>query len=152
MELSAAFWEYAENYFRQSAVIMRLSYWEIKLSRDPAIDEDGEAIWADIEVGKQRFRATVRLGQKFHDGTPDEKRQTIAHELTHCWTTPIFWAMERAFKDDVPLAQWDSKSASVDYQHEIATDEIGSIIAPLLPVWTYEEPEEEDEEEEQEAA
>lgn len=130
---------YVDTYVKRCATLLRLGHWEIKVQSEDAVDDEGDPIWAEIEVKKARLAADMRLGGRFWEGDARDKRQTIAHELIHCFTVPIYWAMERAFREDVADNHWEGKASAVDYQQEIATDELAWVVAPLLPEWTYEE-------------
>lgn len=109
--------------------ILRLSHWYVVAKEEPPQHPDG-TIHTDAFAGSyirdNSDHASVHLGDSFWEETPEEQRETLAHELLHCHLYRL-----HAFIGD-RLRRSDRETAS--QMEEVAIEQLSRIVAPLLPV------------------
>ena len=113
---------------------MNLGEWKITLYKKPcANDTLGEC---DITYGQHI--ATISLHKDYKKDKPDNLRNTIVHELLHCYLSPITEAANTAlepFEDDIHGRKIIQSSInSMEYQTERVIDRLSYIIAPTMPL------------------
>lgn len=122
--------DYTEEYLNQCADIMRLGYYTIEVT--DVVPDDA---FMEIHTAPNQLAVDVDVGQPFHDADPELKRQTVAHELSHFHIGKITETVEALFRDYVPPVSWDTLFEQVSRCEELAADEFGHVVAPLLPKW-----------------
>jgi|688.fasta_scaffold268929_3 hypothetical protein len=113
---------------------MNLGEWKITLYRKPcANDSLGEC---DVTYGQHC--AVISLHKDYRKEKPENLRNTIVHELLHCYFSPITEAAMQAlepFEEDVHGRKIiQSTVNSVEYQIERVIDRLSDIIAPTMPL------------------
>lgn len=128
------------DYVRECADRMRLRDWVIAVSSDPAdepehgIDQPGADRCATFAGTLGRKHAGIWFNREYLDkATREEIRQTTAHELVHAMLHPcrevviMLSVLGGKKASDVLLGCYDTSS-------EYAVDDLGELIAPLLPL------------------
>lgn len=109
--------------------VMRLNDWYVVAKDTPPEDEDGGLSYdafAGSFIRDSSDHASVHLGDSFWDETPEEQRETLAHELLHCHLYRLHRFVEdRLRKADITTAR---------QMEEIAIEQLARIVAPLLPM------------------
>lgn len=118
-------------YIRDLADRLLLRDWEIDLGRQMA----GDGTWADIWIGNGENRARIRLQHpEFFGESLERQREYIVHELMHIPTGRLNMVMERInemLPDDAMIAY---AGKCFHDEHEIVTQWLARIIAPLMPL------------------
>lgn len=124
-------------YVRECADLMRLRDWDIDVTTDPE-DEPEEGVDGDRCATFQgtfgRRHALIWVSPSYWvDAAPEQRRQTICHELIHAHHHGAREVMANA------LARYPSSTAAVlkaifDVQAEYAIDSLANVLAPLLPL------------------
>lgn len=107
-----------------AAHILRLGYWQISISEETPESAGDEEVWASSSVSKAVNSVTLRFGPKFHAATAEEKWATVVHELIHCYTQRVMYAVEAACRHKFTDAEWAQVSDVIDIPVEIMTDEL----------------------------
>ena len=113
---------------------MNLGEWKIVLYRKPcANDTLGEC---DVTYGQHY--AVISLHKDYRKEKPENLRNTVVHELLHCYFSPITEAAMQAlepFEEDVHGRKIiQSTINSMEYQTERVIDRLSYIIAPTMPL------------------
>ena len=111
-------------------VPLKLSDWTIDVSDAPSETDT----FAQVDSTYGQKRATIRLCQGWDSVTPDDQRQTIAHELIHCHLCP---AVEMATEDlNLYLSSGEMEMFRRGFTRtiEYAIDALADAISPLLPL------------------
>lgn len=129
--------DYIQDYMRACAKIMRLGHHIIQVERELLEDpeDQDEADYMRIYQVPHQKRVWVGVGQCFIDAKPDMKRQIVAHELSHIHTGRITSAAKMMFESCVAPNMKDTLFAPIKAADELTADELGYVIAPLLPEW-----------------
>lgn len=120
-----------KRYIRDLADQFLMRDWEIVLSRQMA----GEGKWADICIANEANHARIRLQHpEFFGESLEDQRQYLVHEFMHIPTGRLNMVMVR-IKEMLP------DDAMIEYankcfgdEHEIVTEWLARIIAPLMPL------------------
>lgn len=125
------------DYVRDIADRMHLRDWDIRVSDHPDdVPDDGvdDERCATFSGTLGRRAAFIWINREYWEqATPEEKRQTIVHELIH--------AHEHASREVViqvvtvyPRRTADVLQGIYDVQMEYAIDTLADVIAPFLPL------------------
>lgn len=130
----AAFPEYfpeddsLDQYVRQLADLIGMRDWKVKLEDEHP--GDGNLGFCECVYGRKI--ANIRLAE--HD-TIEELRHTIVHELLHAHLDPTRLPIEN-IRNVLGQPLYDATHNALVDAVEYATDEIASVLAPLLPLPT----------------
>jgi len=113
---------------------MNLGEWKITLYKKPcANDTLGEC---DITYGQHI--ATISLHKDYKKEKPEILRNTVVHELLHCYMSPITESATQVmepFEEDVHGRKIiQSTINAMEYQTERVIDRLCDIIAPTMPL------------------
>lgn len=113
---------------------MNLGEWRIDLHEKPCPNDSlGEC---DIVYGQHL--ATIALNKNYKKEKPEILRNTIVHELLHCYMSPITEAAAQAmepFEEDVHGRKIIQATINVmEYQTERVIDRLSEIISPTMPL------------------
>jgi hypothetical protein len=105
-------------------------------------DHDGESdVWgAACDPTKGRKHATILLGkpvlERLLEGSKDEFRQTVAHELFHCHLAPLWEHLRLDLYESRALGQqaYDLFIKSAERNLEYANDAMADAAAKALPL------------------
>ncbi len=117
------------RYVGQLADLMGLSEWRLRLGDDDADQGNG----ADVSVIYGMQSATIRFDPEWPDWEPEQLRHYTAHELIHCHTERIDWAVQN-IKDGLGHIGWNIFSLSFKDAEEQAIDNIAWAWAQTLPL------------------
>lgn len=113
---------------------MNLTEWRIDLNKKPCpSDSLGEC---DIVYGQHI--ATISLNKNYKKDKPEILRNTIVHELLHCYLAPVTEAASQVmepFEDDIhgrKIVQ--ATTNAMEYQIERVIDRLSEIISPSMPL------------------
>ena len=113
---------------------MNLIEWKIDLAKKPCpSDSLGEC---DIVYGQHI--ATISLNKNYKKDKPEILRNTIVHELLHCYLTPVTEATAQVmepFEEDIhgrKIVQ--ATTNAMEYQIERVIDRLAEIISPSMPL------------------
>lgn len=113
---------------------MNLIEWKIDLAKKPCpSDSLGEC---DIVYGQHI--ATISLNKNYKKDKPEILRNTIVHELLHCYLAPVTEAASQVmepFEEDVhgrKIVQ--ATTNAMEYQIERVIDRLSEIISPSMPL------------------
>lgn len=110
---------------------MRLTFWDVYLS-DTATEKGN---WADVTVTEGKHSAAIRLCSQFWDLTPEQRRETIVHEMLHV----VHWrAIDGIGNGWAKLVKeqeaFDAVWALTSTEVELMVDQLTAIIAPHMPL------------------
>lgn len=113
---------------------MGLSEWKIDLRDKPcSSDSLGEC---DIIYGQ--YRATISLNKNYRKERPESLRNTVVHELLHCYMSPITESAATTLEpfEDEPHGRRIIQSAinSMEYQTERVVDLLAELVSPMMPL------------------
>lgn len=116
-------------YIRELGDALLLRDWDLKLSR--AFCDDSNH--ATISLHNAKNQGEVFLGRDWLARTPEERRQTMVHELLHAHTARLCRTMTRLQENDSrDLIEY--VDAAFDNEEEIFIDTLSRILAPFLPL------------------
>lgn len=113
---------------------MNLTEWKIDLAKKPCpSDSLGEC---DIVYGQHI--ATISLNKGYKKEKPDVLRNTVVHELLHCYLAPVTEAASQVmepFEEDIHGRKIVQATANaIEYQIERVIDRLAEIISPSMPL------------------
>jgi hypothetical protein len=124
------------EYMRDVADKMGLRDWHLWLSKEPAPQDpyDKESkVAAHVHVVHGSKRATISFHKDWMHDDPDEFRQNMVHELIHCHTAPMRWAVNNVkFTASGPM--YEVICAAYEDAHEVAVDDISRAWAEFMPL------------------
>lgn len=121
------------QYVRAIADALGLRDWQFTYTDDPPGEIDYEHATAAIRPTRGRKWACLWVPAKWWDESPEDRRQTIAHELLHLH----FAGMERILETvqtNLGDATWGVLRAAHLDALEMAVDGIADAIAPFMPL------------------
>lgn len=113
---------------------MNLIEWKIDLGQKPCPNDS----LGECEIIYGQHAATITLNKGYKKDKPEILRNTIVHELLHCYLAPISEAAAQAlepFEEDIhgrKIVQ--STTNSIEYQTERVIDRLSDIISPMMPL------------------
>lgn len=119
--------ELVQDWLADSLGRLSLSHWHVKVLKEPAPSD----CYADIDPHAQAYRATLRLSHDFWVQTPEEQRNTLAHELSHLLLARLDQMAEKLEQSNGAVwysawePQWDDATERV-------ADTVGLLLSPLL--------------------
>ena len=129
------------DYVREVADRMYLRDWTLFTSDDPESEPEGGIDGehgernACIECTFGRRAASVWLNPDYwRDGAPEDRRQTVVHELIHAHMHGAREVVANATVGKYPTSTAHTLMAIFDVQMEYAVDTLADIIAPLMPL------------------
>lgn len=113
---------------------INLVEWKIYLNEKPCPNDSlGEC---DIVYGQHL--ATISLNKNYKKEKPEILRNTIVHELLHCYMSPITESATQVmepFEEDVHGRKIIQATINaMEYQTERIIDRLSDIIAPTMPL------------------
>lgn len=113
---------------------INLVEWKIDLNEKPCPNDSlGEC---DIVYGQHL--ATISLNKNYKKEKPEVLRNTIVHELLHCYMSPITESATQVmepFEEDVHGRKIIQAAINaMEYQTERIIDRLSDIIAPTMPL------------------
>ncbi len=110
--------------------LFRLQHYEIEVWDEPPENKDA---FADCGTKSRQHWARLRFAEKHFDTSPDEQRNTVAHELLHVLHDGVDVAAIEGFGG---LATTSEEWARQRYDHENERliDALSRVLAPLLPL------------------
>lgn len=109
-------------YVDQIVRLMGLSHWNIDISGEPAAPGN----MADIYTPVGRCCATLRFSDAYYEAAPHQRRQTVVHELLHCWFAPTAQCAQLT----VPRTVY----AAIGLHLEYGIDGLAEAIAGTMPL------------------
>lgn len=121
-----AFWQ---NYLNACLVAYNMPNWTITLSQEFMKSDDDD--WAEIFRHKGQKRADIFFGKRFMSESPEDQRDTVAHEVCHAILAELVEAAAAS------SAGMDEKAFAVHEQHfsdveERTVDHLASVLRNLL--------------------
>lgn len=110
-------------YLRSLADRMGLRDWEVKVADEPPRDSSASA-GVFLPYGMRYVK--VHLGESFLDGTPEERRTTLVHELVH-----VHFAAASGMAEDL-IGDGERKCWLRMFEYGI--DAVAEAWAPSLPL------------------
>jgi hypothetical protein len=113
---------------------MNLAEWRIDLNDKPCPNDS----LGECEIVYGQHLATISLNKDYKKEKPETLRNTIVHELLHCYMSPITESATQVmepFEDDIhgrKIVQ--STINSIEYQIERVIDRLSEIISPNMPL------------------
>ncbi len=125
-----------DAYVRSAADTFGLRDWVTEVSREAA--DEGHDASADFTFGRRRV--SIRFNTEFRSSQPDAQRDSVAHELVHCY----FDSLSDVLRDELShLGRLnEGELAAIRRAHlraeELSVDALARLLAPLLPAisWT----------------
>lgn len=113
---------------------INLVEWKIDLNEKPCPNDSlGEC---DIVYGQHL--ATISLNKNYKKEKPEVLRNTIVHELLHCYMSPITESATQVmepFEEDVHGRKIIQAAINaMEYQTERIIDRLSDIVAPTMPL------------------
>ncbi len=113
---------------------INLIEWKIDLNEKPCPNDSlGEC---DIVYGQHL--ATISLNKNYKKEKPEILRNTIVHELLHCYMSPITESATQVmepFEEDVHGRKIIQATINaMEYQTERIIDRLSDIVAPTMPL------------------
>jgi len=113
---------------------MNLIEWKIDLAKKPCpSDSLGEC---DIVYGQHI--ATISLNKNYKKDKPEILRNTIVHELLHCYMSPVTESATQVmepFEEDAHGRKIiQATTNAIEYQIERVIDRLAEIISPTMPL------------------
>jgi hypothetical protein len=113
---------------------MYLTEWKIDLNKKPCpSDALGEC---DVVYGQHT--ATISLHKSYKRDKPEILRNTIVHELLHCYLSPVTESTMQVmepFEEDIHGRKIiQSTINAMEYQIERVIDRLAEIISPTMPL------------------
>ena len=124
------------RYVRELADVMGLRDWTITVAGDAPDGDPHDAeseIGADCTVTYGRKSAIIRLADGWESWEATDVRYVVVHELVHCHTIPMQWAVNNIAAHVTPAMFDMLTSAHTDF-HELAVDGIATAWAAMLPL------------------
>lgn len=124
------------EYMREMADLMGLRDWYLAVSSDPPKSEpidDTHTVQAECSVNYGRKSAVIAFAANWAEWDTEELRRVVAHELIHCHTEPMRWAINNT---RLPLGMTAFLMLEGAFQdaHEVAIDAIACAWAERLPL------------------
>jgi DNA polymerase II small subunit/DNA polymerase delta subunit B len=113
---------------------INLTEWRIDLNDKPCPNDS----LGECEIVYGQHLATISLNKDYKKEKPETLRNTIVHELLHCYMSPITESATQVmepFEDDIhgrKIVQ--STINSIEYQIERVIDRLSEIISPTMPL------------------
>lgn len=135
--MTDADWDRLDAYVQTIAGRMRLRDWRIELDRT-AIPVGGEGsgnrpALATCSVAYGSHIATIRVRESWLGETELDRRESVVHELLHCYTDPWDQTVTDVLEKALPSASCDPIFAAIEYQMEVMTDTLAMLIAERMP-------------------
>ena len=113
---------------------INLVEWKIDLNEKPCPNDSlGEC---DIVYGQHL--ATISLNKNYKKEKPEVLRNTIVHELLHCYMSPITESATQVmepFEEDIHGRKIIQAAINaMEYQTERIIDRLSDIVAPTMPL------------------
>lgn len=118
------------RYIRDTANLLGLYDWRLKLAEQPSTDEDN---LAEIAITYGRRRATITLCKDFASQHAEDQQIAIVHELLHIHLDPTFSLLCQSVPTLVGQAAWSVLQEAQREREEHVVDAIATAISPLLP-------------------
>lgn len=125
-----------ERYVREMADLCGLRDWTITLSDEPiegVPHSVGSEFGGECNVIYGSKYAVIKLADSWPRWEPEKLRTTVVHELTHCHTIPMEWALNGA-QDHLAPAMFSLLFGAHRDFHELAVDGISTAWAERLPL------------------
>jgi hypothetical protein len=121
---------YYQTYLAHLAKMLLVGDWTIRLWRDPS----SGSTHATINIDHQKEQGRIALGADFFARTPEERRQTLCHELLHLQTSRVCRAMTQLAEQfpDQDAVQYANQR--LDEEEEILVDRLARVLSPTLPL------------------
>src|SRR5687767_4888064 len=101
--MSEADWLIAERYLHRAIQVVRLPGWRIELQREPVQRSDSKReLMAEIVIPPGQEFGRLFLETDWARQTERDKRETFAHELTHCFLAPLEDGIQDLLEETLP--------------------------------------------------
>lgn len=117
------------DYMREIANLMGLRDWYLFLSSNDPEDDDAMAC---CEVAYGQKSATLCFHHSWPAWSMDELKATVVHELLHCHTEPMRWAVNNA-RDPLGFMLFGVVEGAFIDALEVAVDGVARAWAEHLP-------------------
>lgn len=118
------------DYLRELANAMLLADWEVSLKRT-AVSMD---CYAQVLVMQTENHAVVRLAPEFLQGSIEDRREWLVHELLHCHLDRPHRIMEQLATQFGENTACAFASEAHGYEVEICVQRMARLLAPYLPL------------------
>ena len=122
-------WAVLADYVSDLKARLGLGAWTIALSHEPCADR----YMASVAQAGPRRCATIFINRRWETYSPDEKRQTLLHELCHIFFFDLQWAVAHVHEvldSDVHTLLTSIHTHALEY----AVDALADAFAPLMPL------------------
>lgn len=125
----ARFDQYSD-FLRSTADLLGLRDWELRLSEEPATDEDNNA---EVRVTFGQRRATVTLARDFNTEPLETQQHCLVHELLHIHFDPTFTLLSQSLPNLIGKTAWTILEEAQREREEHAVDALATALNPLIP-------------------
>jgi hypothetical protein len=126
------------RYVRAVADEMGLRDWTLNLEVDspdtPDGAPDGMRWGASCEPVPGRKAATITFDPCHREAQPEDLRETVVHELTHCHFFGVWDTIRRDLLRSLGQDSYDLFTAGVERHMEYGIDAIAEVIAKQMPL------------------
>lgn len=113
---------------------MNLVEWKIDLGEKPCPNDS----LGECEIIYGQHAATINLNKDYKKEKPETLRNTVVHELLHCYMSPITESAAQVmepFEEDVHGRKIIQATINaMEYQTERVIDRLSDIISPMMPL------------------
>jgi hypothetical protein len=117
------------GYIREMADRLLLRDWVFELRRESV----NEGARAQVAIARERNEAAITLCDRWFVRTPEERRQTVVHEMLHLHSARLCRVMTR-LRDEVEGDGVRYAANAHNEEEEIMVDALARAIAPFLPL------------------
>ena len=130
-------WAYVGEYVERLKDALGLHEYAVRIEREPP-DADPEHDVALIDAQMYVYREApigrLRLHADFREGTPEDQRSTIVHELLHLPTDPVIVDVLEHVKQIASFEAGRVIDRQATWAYERMVERLAIAIAPLLPL------------------
>lgn len=119
-------------YVRACADALELRDWRFTLADEPLPIANRADLAASIQCTRHRKHACLWIPPSWWDNPPNDRRQTVAHELLHCHAWPVEQAAE-ALQTNLGDHTWGVFAELHKGAIEDLIDAVADALAPHLP-------------------
>jgi hypothetical protein len=131
-------WDTLAAYVTRLRDDLLLGHWRIELEHLPPKptepDQDVELIDGQIESLREGYTAKLRVHANFRQGTPDDQRETIIHELLHLHFDQLFSDMTDLIEGFAAKQAFEACDVLNRRNYERMTAAVAAAISPKFPL------------------
>jgi hypothetical protein len=119
----------AGEYGKQLQLLMRLDHWRVTIIDEPPPDCDN----ADVTWWEDKYRADMRLSDRFLRSAPEDQRYSLVHELLHLHLRGVALT-SKGLRHHLSEAEFAWLDNRFEHEEELAVDALAELLAPFLPL------------------